>query len=65
MYDVTAIAAGPAPLSDRVVENYGNALGPNPNLAEQNDAFVYDYYSFVGGAGLDVANLYAFSCAVV
>jgi hypothetical protein len=67
VYDVTAIAASAAPVSDKVVENYGNALGPNPHLAAHNDAFVYDYYSLVGGAGgslLDIGNLYD-SAAVV
>lgn len=64
MYDITAVSAPQMPVGDHVTENYGNVLGPNPNLAEQNDAFVYDYYSFVGGSGLDVANLYD-SVAVV
>jgi hypothetical protein len=64
VYDITAVSAPQVPVGDHVTENYGNVLGPNPNLAEQNDAFVYDYYSFVGGSGLDVANLYD-SVAVV
>jgi hypothetical protein len=66
-YDVTAVVPPPPPLSDHVVENFGNALGPNPDLPAQNDAFVYDYYSFVGGGAaslLDVGNLYD-SAAVV
>ncbi len=67
VYDVTAVCAPPPPVSDRVTENFGNALGPNPHLSSQNEAFVYDYYSFVGGAAsslLDVGNLYD-SAAVV
>ncbi len=60
VYDVTAVCAPPPAVSDRVTENFGNALGPNPDLSVQNDAFVYDYYSFVGGGAsslLDVGNL--------
>jgi hypothetical protein len=67
VYDVTAITSAPPPVGDHVTENFGNALGPNPDLGAHNDAFVYDYYSFIGGggaAGLDIGNLYD-SAAVV
>ena len=66
-YDVTALTAPPPPVSHTVTENFGNALGPDPDLPGQNDAFVYDYYSLVGGGGaslLDLGNLYD-SAAVV